>query len=515
MLGGVPVGVVTAVIGAPFFLAHAAPRADGVRAVIEPALQVDGVTVEARERVDPARRLAAPGARASGSRSSGPTAPASRRCCGCSPGSCVPTAGRVRPRRRRRSARWTRSAIARRLAVVPQQTALPFAMRVEEVVALGRLPHEAPLRGASPGRPGRRGRGDRAGGPRAPAGPRRPRALAGRAAARAPRARRRPGRAGAAPRRADGAPGPAPPGGGDGAPRDLNERDGTTIVAVLHDLGLAAHFFPRLVIIDHGRIIADGPPAEVLTDERIRDIFGVDPALVRLEAASTAAERAAGLPVGLDARLPVRLTRAPSASPSSSMLAALVAACGGARHRRDRRRRRPRRVPGHPSASPEAPAEPVVTGPRPAEAPSDPEYRQRHGSPDPPGSPTATGEPTGPAGAGRRRGVQRHRRQPRVLRAASQRASSGPVLCAGPATRLVRFGSGSYRLADGGRSGRLQRPGRRPIDAVRGGVLRDRRRASPPAPTSARHRSGRSTARSTRRATAARSSRPRARTPAG
>ena len=33
---------------------------------------------------------------------------------------------------------------------------------------------------------------------------------------------------------------------------DLNERDGTTIIAVLHDLGLAAHFFPRLVLLDGG-----------------------------------------------------------------------------------------------------------------------------------------------------------------------------------------------------------------------------------------------------------------------
>ena len=63
---------------------------------------------------------------------------------------------------------------------------------------------------------------------------------------------------------------------------DLNERDGTTVIAVLHDLGLAAHFFPRVVVIDRGRIVADGPPAEALTGDRIRDVFGVDPALVRL-----------------------------------------------------------------------------------------------------------------------------------------------------------------------------------------------------------------------------------------
>ena len=66
--------------------------------------------------------------------------------------------------------------------------------------------------------------------------------------------------------------------------RDLNERDGTAMVAVLHDLGLAAHFFPRLVVIDRGRLVADGPPSEVLTDDLIRDVFGVEPALVRLAA---------------------------------------------------------------------------------------------------------------------------------------------------------------------------------------------------------------------------------------
>ena len=64
--------------------------------------------------------------------------------------------------------------------------------------------------------------------------------------------------------------------------RDLNERDGTAMVAVLHDLALASHFFPRLVLIAQGRIVADGTPAEVLTDERVREVFGVDPALVRL-----------------------------------------------------------------------------------------------------------------------------------------------------------------------------------------------------------------------------------------
>ena len=63
---------------------------------------------------------------------------------------------------------------------------------------------------------------------------------------------------------------------------DLNERDGTTVLAVLHDLTLAAHFFPRLVLLDRGVIVADGPPSEVLSADRIREVFGVDPMLVRL-----------------------------------------------------------------------------------------------------------------------------------------------------------------------------------------------------------------------------------------
>jgi iron complex transport system ATP-binding protein len=63
---------------------------------------------------------------------------------------------------------------------------------------------------------------------------------------------------------------------------DLNERDGTTILAVLHDLRLAAHFFPRLILLDRGEIVADGAPSDVLSAQRVRDVFGVDPELVRL-----------------------------------------------------------------------------------------------------------------------------------------------------------------------------------------------------------------------------------------
>ena len=56
--------------------------------------------------------------------------------------------------------------------------------------------------------------------------------------------------------------------------------EGVTVIAVLHDLPLASHFFGRLVLLDRGRIVADGPPREVLSAERVRDVYGVDPRFV-------------------------------------------------------------------------------------------------------------------------------------------------------------------------------------------------------------------------------------------
>ena len=58
---------------------------------------------------------------------------------------------------------------------------------------------------------------------------------------------------------------------------DLNEREGLTVIAVLHDLALAAAMFPRIVLVADGRIAADGSPAEVLTPDRIHEVYGVDP----------------------------------------------------------------------------------------------------------------------------------------------------------------------------------------------------------------------------------------------
>ncbi len=52
--------------------------------------------------------------------------------------------------------------------------------------------------------------------------------------------------------------------------------EGGLVVVALHDLGLAARFCTRLVLLDRGRIAADGPPRGVLTRERLRAVYGVE-----------------------------------------------------------------------------------------------------------------------------------------------------------------------------------------------------------------------------------------------
>jgi heme transport system ATP-binding protein len=51
-------------------------------------------------------------------------------------------------------------------------------------------------------------------------------------------------------------------------------------VGVVHDLNLAARFADQIVLLDRGRVVANGAPAEVLTRERIRDVFAVEPTFV-------------------------------------------------------------------------------------------------------------------------------------------------------------------------------------------------------------------------------------------
>lgn len=52
-------------------------------------------------------------------------------------------------------------------------------------------------------------------------------------------------------------------------------RAGGLVIAVLHDLTMAARYCDRLVLIDGGTIVADGTPAEVLTPANLKSVYGI------------------------------------------------------------------------------------------------------------------------------------------------------------------------------------------------------------------------------------------------
>jgi len=62
--------------------------------------------------------------------------------------------------------------------------------------------------------------------------------------------------------------------------RTWQRSGGRTVVAVLHDLNLAAQYCDRLLVMHEGRLAGDGPPSAVLTPEMIRRVFGVEPVLL-------------------------------------------------------------------------------------------------------------------------------------------------------------------------------------------------------------------------------------------
>ena len=168
-----------------------------------------------------------------------------------------------------------RADLARRIAYVPQGQLLHWPLTVERLVALGRLPHLAPM--------SRIGDADTAAIERAMAradvldlrhriatelsGGERARALFARALAVE------------APALIADEPLASLDPGHQIDVMDLLRAEaerGALVIAVLHDLTLAARYCDRLLLIDDGSIVADGAPADVLTAERLRSVYGID-----------------------------------------------------------------------------------------------------------------------------------------------------------------------------------------------------------------------------------------------
>ena len=52
-------------------------------------------------------------------------------------------------------------------------------------------------------------------------------------------------------------------------------REGRSVIASVHDLGLAARHCTRLIVMSRGQLVADGPVSAVLRDELIEEVFSI------------------------------------------------------------------------------------------------------------------------------------------------------------------------------------------------------------------------------------------------
>lgn len=167
-----------------------------------------------------------------------------------------------------------RKVIARSVAYLPQGQTLHWPLTVERLIALGRLPHLAPMSRVRPedlaiieaamartdvAHLRSRSATELSGGERA-------RVLLARALA-----------VGAPGLIADEPLASLDPGHQIDV-MELLAREaatGSLVITVLHDLTMAARYCDRLLLLDQGTLVADGPPLAVLTPDRLRSVYGI------------------------------------------------------------------------------------------------------------------------------------------------------------------------------------------------------------------------------------------------
>ena len=71
--------------------------------------------------------------------------------------------------------------------------------------------------------------------------------------------------------------------------------NGVASIAALHDLGLAARFADRVILLADGQIVAQGTPREVLTEARLANVYNVDLAVTQIDGVPVFVPRGARL----------------------------------------------------------------------------------------------------------------------------------------------------------------------------------------------------------------------------
>jgi len=178
-------------------------------------------------------------------------------------------------------AEWAPLALARRRAVVGQQARIVFPMTVTEIVALGRLPWHGTPQGAATSEPALVAAALLGAGVPRMLWQRRYDTLSGGEQQRVQMAR--------ALAQIEAAPGPVAllldeptasldPGHAAALLRCLRalaHGRGAAVLVVLHDLNQAGFVADRVALLHDGRVMAEGPPADVLSAERLEALYGV------------------------------------------------------------------------------------------------------------------------------------------------------------------------------------------------------------------------------------------------
>lgn len=63
--------------------------------------------------------------------------------------------------------------------------------------------------------------------------------------------------------------------------RELTDQHGTTIVAVLHDLNQATRYADEMIAMNNGVVVAQGSPEQVVTQELVHQVFGVQSRIIQ------------------------------------------------------------------------------------------------------------------------------------------------------------------------------------------------------------------------------------------